>query len=620
MVIQFRATINISINGSPQTDMQQDLISAIVDSNMHLPAMLTVELFDDDLKWVNKTDIDLGKPVEVKFGEQDDTDSTESPLTKLLFQGEITSVEPSFNKDGRATLLFRAYDKSHRLHRGRQSRAFENVTDSDVVSKIAGEAGLTADVDTTSITYDYLVQTNQTDMEFLQERARRIGYWAYASKDKLHFKKPGFTPESGPTLDWPGALREFRPRLSGVGQPKTATAQGWDSNGQTEIKAEATTPTTFNAGGITKAAGAAAEAAFSGNGKANLAVVYRPMVVSGEATDIAQAALDTVASEYLQAEGECLGHADIVAGVTVTVKGVGTRFEGKYLVTSATHIYRRGQYLTRITMTGRQPNTFRHLIGSTRDIGLDRPQADLTGVVVGVVTDTGDKAELGRVKVKFPWLQKDSTTSADVVSNWARVAAPLAGGQRGIMFMPAVADEVLLAFEHGDPNTPYVLGGLWNNHDKPPLAKADYTKEGKTQQHMIKTQSGHVLIFDDKDGAEQIIIRDKSSKNEIIITTKDKSILINADKDIKLTAGGKIILKATEDVLLDGQNFKVKTSADFLVDSANAKVKASANINLEGAKIDGKGTGGVTLAAAGVGKVEITPAKTSINAGGLDVM
>ena len=64
----------------------------------------------------------------------------------------------------------------------------------------------------------------------------------------------------------------------------------------------------------------------------------------------------------------------------------------------------------------------------------------------------------------------------------------------------------------------------------------------------------------------------------------------------------------------------MKTSADFVVEGVNAKVKASANITLEGAKIEGKGTGGVTWAAAGVGKIEITSAKTSINAGGLDVM
>ena len=129
-----------------------------------------------------------------------------------------------------------------------------------------------------------------------------------------------------------------------------------------------------------------------------------------------------------------------------------------------------------------------------------------------------------------------------------------------------------------------------------------------------------MLIFDDKDGEEQIIIRDKSTKNEIIISTKDKSISINAEKDIKLTAGGKIIFKATDDILLDGKNFKVKTTADFLVEGVNAKVKASANIKLEGVKIEGQGSAGVTWAAAGVGKIEITSAKTSINAGGLDVM
>jgi uncharacterized protein involved in type VI secretion and phage assembly len=386
-----------------------------------------------------------------------------------------------------------------------------------------------------------------------------------------------------------------------------------------EIEGKATTATKFNAAGVTKAAGAAAEAAFDGDGKANVAIVHRPMVVDGEATDIAQSALDDAASEYLQAEGECLGHADLVAGVTVTIKGVGTKFNGKYLVTSATHIYKRGQYMTRFAMTGRQPNTFRFLVGQNRNNSIDRPQAEVNGVVVGVVTNADDKDNLGRVKVKFPWLPKDNKGVA-IESSWARVSAPMAGKDRGFMFMPAVSDEVLIAFEHGDPNTPYILGGLWNSKSTPPLTKDQATKTGKTQQHMIKTQAGHVMIFDDKDGEEQIIIRDKSTKNEIIITTKDKSIFINAEKDIKLTAGGKIIFKATDDILLDGKNFKVKTEADVIIEGVNAKVKASANIKLEGVKIEGQGSAGVTWAAAGVGKIEITSAKTSINAGGLDVM
>ena len=619
MADALRAGIAIKIGGTAQTDMLDGLIAVTVDSNLHLPAMLTVELFDDDLTWINDTKIELGKPVEVTFEEQPDPDSTEAPLKKLLFQGEITSIEPRFNRDGRATQLFRAHDKSHRLHRGKQSRTFLDATDSDIVSKIAKEAGLKADVDTTKTKFDYLVQTNQTDMEFLQERARRIGYWAFATKEKLYFKKAAFNLGDGPTLEWPEMLREFRPRLSGVGQPKTASAHGWDFKAMKEIEGKATTATKFNEGGVTKTAGAAADAAFDGDGKANVAIVHRPMVADSEATEIAQAALNEAASEFLQAEGECLGHADIMAGLTVTIKGVGTRFNGKYLVTSATHIYKRGQYMTRFAMTGRQPHTFRSAFGQNRNSGIDRPQAEVNGVVVGVVTNAEDKDNLGRVKVKFPWLPKDNKGVA-IESAWARVSAPMAGKDRGFMFMPAVSDEVLIAFEHGDPNSPYVLGGLWNSKNTPPLTKEESTKTGKTQQHMIKTQAGHVLIFDDKDGEEQIIIRDKSTKNEIIITTKDKSILINAEKDIKLTAGGKIIFKATDDILLESKNFKVKTSADFVVEGVNAKVKASANITLEGAKIEGKGTGGVTWAAAGVGKIEITSAKTSINAGGLDVM
>src|SRR5262249_4167243 len=155
-------------------------------------SMLTVELFDDDLEWVDDAAVKLGNPVKVTFKEQDDSENAGSPSSALLFDGEITNVEPQFNRDGRAGLVFRGYDKSHRRHRGRKSRTFTNSTDSDVVTTIAGEAKLTPEVATTSTKFDYLLQTNQTDMEYLTERARRIGYWAFASKGKLYFKPPSF--------------------------------------------------------------------------------------------------------------------------------------------------------------------------------------------------------------------------------------------------------------------------------------------------------------------------------------------------------------------------------------------------------------------------------------------
>jgi uncharacterized protein involved in type VI secretion and phage assembly len=91
------------------------------------------------------------------------------------------------------------------------------------------------------------------------------------------------------------------------------------------------------------------------------------------------------------------------------------------------------------------------------------------GVVVGLVTNNQDPDGLGRVKVKFPWL-------SDVdESSWARIAAPMAGKQRGACFLPEVDDEVLVAFEHGDMRFPYVLGALWNGQDAPPVTNSDGT-------------------------------------------------------------------------------------------------------------------------------------------------
>ena len=74
----------------------------------------------------------------------------------------------------------------------------------------------------------------------------------------------------------------------------------------------------------------------------------------------------------------------------------------------------------------------------------DDASSRVSGVVVGVVTNNQDPEGMGRVKVKFPWLSDEDE------SNWARVAAPMAGKERGFYFLPEVEDEVLVAFEHGD--------------------------------------------------------------------------------------------------------------------------------------------------------------------------
>ena len=194
----------------------------------------------------------------------------------------------------------------------------------------------------------------------------------------------------------------------------------------------------------------------------------------------------------------------------------------------------------------------------------------LKGVVVGIVTNNQDPDEMGRVKVKFPCLSDDEE------SHWARIAAPMAGNDRGVYFLPEVEDEVLVVFEHGDIRFPYVLGALWNGNDAPP-AKND---DGKNNIRVIKSRSGHIIKLNDEDGKETIEILDKSGKNTLIIDTAKNTITITSDKDITLSA-----TKGT--IKLDAEKIELKSSADSKLEAGGKMdVTASAAMKLKGATVD----------------------------------
>ena len=159
------------------------------------------------------------------------------------------------------------------------------------------------------------------------------------------------------------------------------------------------------------------------------------------------------------------------------------------------------------------------------------------GVVVALVTDNKDTEERGRIKIKFPWMGDEAGEA------WARLVTLMSGNERGIVFYPEVDDEVLVAFEHGNINSPYIIGALWNGVDKPPEKNSD----GENNIKMIKTRSGHTIKINDKDGEEKIEIIDKTEGNKITIDSANNKISIVSGGDIELLASdGKITIDATE--------------------------------------------------------------------------
>ena len=187
-------------------------------------------------------------------------------------------------------------------------------------------------------------------------------------------------------------------------------------------------------------------------------------------------------------------------------------------------------------------------------------------MTVGIVTNNQDPDNLGRVKVRFPWLSDTEE------SHWARVLTPMAGKERGLYCLPEVEDEVLVAFEHGMMEFPYVLGGLWNGKDAPPATNGD----GKNNLRVLKSRSGHLITLDDTDGAEKIQVTDKTGKNMIVIDSKKNTILITADADITLEApNGKL--------KLSGKGIEINSQAEIKIEaSQNVDVKAGPQLNLKG--------------------------------------
>ncbi len=193
----------------------------------------------------------------------------------------------------------------------------------------------------------------------------------------------------------------------------------------------------------------------------------------------------------------------------------------------------------------------------------------LWGVVVGIVTNNRDPDGMGRIRVKFPWLNDEDE------SHWARVCSLMAGKERGAYFLPEVNDEVLIAFEHGDRRFPYILGSLWNGKDSPPVMNDD----GNNDIRLIKSRSGHVIRLNDKDGQETVEIIDKNG-NSIKYDTTENSLTIATKKDITLSAPqGKITL--------DARSIEIKSSTQTTLQAGSTMdVKANATMNIKGAMVN----------------------------------
>jgi uncharacterized protein involved in type VI secretion and phage assembly len=200
------------------------------------------------------------------------------------------------------------------------------------------------------------------------------------------------------------------------------------------------------------------------------------------------------------------------------------------------------------------------------------------GVEVGIVTNVKDPDKLGRIKVCFPRLPGKPE------SDWVRVVQPAAGAGRGFYWIPEVSDEVLIAFERGEANRPYVVGALWNGKDKP--MKDAVTDENTTR--MIMTKSGHRIVLDDKKDAEKIVIADKSGNRTMTFDVKNKKFLIEAKEgDVEIHAEKKIVLECEDLEIKTKKTGKIDIGTTFdLTVKDKANIKAGPQLNIKASRVN----------------------------------
>jgi len=582
-----------AVSGKVETLLEQ----VVVDHHQHLPDMFAITFQDPARDVINQLNVNIGSTVTIKMTPPGGTPET-------LIKGEVTGFEAEYDASRLRTIL-RGYDLSHRLHRGRNTQTYKNVTDSDIVRQVVNNASVpVGNIASTSVTYDHVSQANQSDWEFIKSRAREIGYEMGMEDGQFYFRQPvqaSSAPQPGDyqshtdplQLVFGDDLIEFRPRVTSAEQVTTVKVRGWDPDGKQVVIGSATTSTV--------AASLQDDPnTLAGNfGGPTFTAVDRPLPKQPMVDGVASAIAEIISGSFAEADGIARGNPKLKAGTTVSVGVVGDHFEGKYTLSGTRHIFGENGYRTHFVISGRQDRSLLGLasLGASNGHGT-AGGAPINGVVIAQVTDNNDPNNQARVKLKFPWLDDNYE------SDWARVTQLGAGPNSGALFMPEVNDEVLVAFEFGDIRRPFVVGSLYNGQDTPNLGSSLFNN-GQVMRRGLISRKGHQFIFfDDPNKAGVAII---SSDGNLKISLNE------TNSEIHISSQGKVHVECQQDMTLESQaNLNLKAGQEL-------KVEAGTNLDMKGgsgAKLDG----GPQLEVKASGQLKVSGAMVDVNNGALQVM
>ncbi len=519
----------------------------------------------------------------------------------LKFSGVVTQVEAARFASHHGDIIITGYSPTIILDSGPHCKSWEKKAVKNIAQDVLKHfpqnllnpkvAPLYGE------TLPYTVQYKETAWQFLQRLCSVYGEWLFYDGQKLVIGPPASSEKA--SLVFGSNLSRFNMALQV--RPTDRQVFAWDANAG-EVRNSTTQGIEDKAGldEMGKHVHQASKTVFGSTPKSLTNTFISNQSKLEEAVNV-NAAMQS--SNYVRFNGNS-GHPGVTIGGQVEVQGQNIfsgipESYGTFIVISANHF---------IDSQGNYNNDFIAIPASIKYPPVTAWAEPRCETQSAVVTDNNDPRGLGRVRVKYHWMNGAEK------SPWIRVATPHAGGGKGVYFIPEIGEEMVIAFEGASPTKPYALGAVYNGKATNPFANPN--NDIKT----LQTRSGCKIVFNDQeksitisDPSENVVVLD--GKGNISISSPTSISL--KSKDISITATNNVTISATENLVESGKVVGISAETDLTATGKKVMVNGTAQLTLDSPELNANGTkttvAGTTIGVNGSADVSISGGLVKIN-------
>lgn len=488
----------------------------------------------------------------------------ETQSEDMMFNGIIFGVNANRNRIGQTTYIhITAYSPDYLLVDNPHCTSFEDTTLRGIIEQSVSPYNGTLDVEINTRETDiqhYVVQYNETTYQFLSRLAQRYGEFMFYDRGRMYFGRPpiGDRIDLYPDVDILGFSydlnmehTDFLHAQHDYLQYENITDDGYRN---------ASMPMHH----LTDAVFDASHSAFK---KQTLQSIHSAL--QEDSTFMQLQSSTTV--EGLGAKARMAtcrmrtNRADICIGDRLTIKekasgeSINVDHEELLVVGVTYHATINGHFENEVVTIPAKSEYPPYLNVDLYPI-CESQRAQ--------VVDNKDPEQLGRIRVRFLWQQLQDS---EMISPWIRISQPHGGDDKGFYFIPEIGEEVMVAFENGNAERPYVVGTLYHGKQRP--GRPWYNDDNNIKA--IRTRDGHTIEIHDEDPGGYIRIYDYQKENYILtFSTDEKLIKLESTGNIELYAQNNIIMQA-------GNNIEMTADVNEIVQVGNDRVTTVNNDDTE---------------------------------------